>query len=191
MYCRWGPEADPDAEFSLDERSDRDLVLASRRGDRTAYAGLVRRHYNHVFLICLGVLGNVHDAEDIAQDAMIKGFERIRQLRDGAQFAGWVIAIARNLSINLLRRRKSVETLSDTGRSAGCARAEFGHEDLQQAVARLPWDLRLPLVMYYFDGQNVKAVAEKLEISTSGVYLKLRTAIKELHDILTEQGETP
>jgi len=46
-------------------------------------------------------------------------------------------------------------------------------------------------VMYYFDGQDVGAVAEKLEISTSGVYLKLRTAIKELHDILTAQGETP
>ncbi len=175
----------------MDERSDRDLVLASRRGERTAYAGLVRRHYNHVFLVCLGVLGNVHDAEDVAQDTMIKGFERIRQLRDGAQFAGWAIAIARNLSINLLRKRKTAGKLCDAGRSAGSARTEFGHEDLQQAVARLPWDLRLPLVMYYFDGQDVGAVAEKLEISTSGVYLKLRTAIKELHDILTAQGETP
>jgi DNA-directed RNA polymerase specialized sigma subunit len=45
--------------------------------------------------------------------------------------------------------------------------------------------------MYYFDGQNVKTVAEKLDVSTSGVYLKLRTAIKELHDLLTTQGETP
>lgn len=187
----WGYEPNPNAEFSLDERSDRDLVLASCRGERTAYAGLVRRHYKQVFLVCLGVLGNIHDAEDVAQDAMIKGFERIGQLRDGSQFAGWVIAIARNLSINLLRKRKTTGKLSDAGRSAGCARTEFDHEDLQQAVARLPWDLRLPLVMYYFDGQNVKAVAEKLEISTSGVYLKLRIAIKELHEILTTQGETP
>ena len=197
LYCGMGPQtrpwggSNPNAEFSLDERSDRDLVLASCRGDRPAYAGLVRRHYSHVFLVCLGVLGNVHDAEDIAQDTMIKGFEQIRQLRDGSQFAGWVVAIARNLSINLLRKRKTTGKLCDAGRSAGSARTEFGHEDLQQAVARLPWDLRLPLVMYYFDGQDVGAVAEKLEISTSGVYLKLRTAIKELHDILTAQGETP
>jgi len=175
----------------LDERSDKDLVMASSRGDRTAYAGLVRRHYNHVFLVCFGVLGNVHDAEDVAQDAMLKGFERIRQLREGAQFGGWVVAIARNLSINELRKRKAAEKALDADRRLRRPMAASGHEDLQQAVARLPWDLRLPLVMYYFDGQDVKAVAERLDISTSGVYLKLRTAIKELHDILTMQGDTP
>ena len=58
-------------------------------------------------------------------------------------------------------------------------------------MARLPGDLRLPLVMYYFDGQNVKTVAQKLAISTSGVYQKLRTAIKELHEALVAQGDTP
>jgi RNA polymerase sigma-70 factor (ECF subfamily) len=175
----------------LDERSDKDLVTAACRADRAAYAGLVRRHYNHVFLVCLGVLGNVHDAEDAAQEAMLKGFERIRQLREGTQFGGWIVAIARNLSINLLRKRRAAGTMTEAEEPMGPGRAQSPYEDLRQAVARLPWDLRLPLVMYYFDGQNVKTVAEKLDISTSGVYLKLRTAIKELHDLLTTQGETP
>jgi DNA-directed RNA polymerase specialized sigma subunit len=52
-------------------------------------------------------------------------------------------------------------------------------------------DLRLPLVMYYFDGRDVKSVAAQLAISPSGVYQKLRTAIQELHEILTAQGDTP
>jgi RNA polymerase sigma-70 factor (ECF subfamily) len=175
----------------LDERSDKDLVTAACRADRAAYAGLVRRHYNHVFLVCLGVLGNVHDAEDAAQEAMLKGFERIRQLREGTQFGGWIVAIARNLSINLLRKRRAAGKMTEAEEPAGPGRGESPYEDLRQAVAQLPWDLRLPLVMYYFDGQNVKTVAEKLDVSTSGVYLKLRTAIKELHDLLTKQGETP
>jgi RNA polymerase sigma-70 factor (ECF subfamily) len=175
----------------LDERSDRELVLASRGGDRSAYAALVRRHYKQVLLVSLGVLGNVHDAEDAAQDAMIKGFERIRQVRDGSQFGGWVARIARNLSINLLRGRKVADKALRPERHADPSLAEADHESLREAVARLPWDLRLPLVMYYFDGQDVKAVAKRLEISTSGVYLKLRTAIQELHEILTEQGDTP
>jgi len=175
----------------LDERSDNDLVQASRQGDRTAYAGLVGRHYGEVFLVCLGVLGNVHDAEDVAQDAMIKGFERIRQLRQGSQFGGWVIAIAKNLSVNLLRSRRPAPTTLGIEPISHEHPGEAAHEDLQWAVAQLRWDLRLPLVMYYFDGQNVKAVAEKLDISTSGVYQKLRTAVKELHDILTMQGDTP
>jgi RNA polymerase sigma-70 factor (ECF subfamily) len=174
----------------LDERSDNDLVQASCRGDRGAYAALVRRHYNQAFLVCLGVLANVHDAEDAAQDAMIKGFERIHQLRQGAQFGGWIAAIARNLSVNLLRKRKSA-TAFEAAEPSARDPTPSAHEELRQAVAQLPWDLRLPLVMYYFDGQNVKAVAEKLDMSTSGVYQKLRTAIQELHEMLTMQGDTP
>jgi RNA polymerase sigma-70 factor (ECF subfamily) len=175
----------------LDERSDKELAWASHQGDRTAYAVLVQRHYKPVFLVSLGVLGNVHDAEDIAQEAMIKGFERVRQLRDGSQFGGWIVAIARNLSINLLRKRKTAAKTPVPDRHWEPEQTESSHEGLQQAVARLPWDLRLPLVMYYYDGQNVKTVAEKLALSTSGVYTKLRTAIQELHEILTAQGDTP
>ncbi|MEN6333833.1 MAG: sigma-70 family RNA polymerase sigma factor [Phycisphaerales bacterium] len=174
----------------MDERSDRDLVTASCGGDRTAYAGLVRRHYGHVYLVCLGVLGSVHDAEDVAQDALIQGFQRVRQLRDGDQFGGWIVAIARNLSINCLRKRKTSEKTL-VPRLPECVEESSRDEDLQRAVARLPSDLRLPLVMYYFDGRDVKTVARELSMSPSGVYLRLRTAIKELHDMLTEQGDTP
>lgn len=174
----------------MDERCDRDLVLASRRGDRSAYAVLVGRYHRQVFWACFGVLGHLHDAEDMAQDAMLKGFERIRQLRDGSQFSGWIVTIARNLSINLLRRRKTAEKALDGRRPRWPDRAQAENEPLQTAIGQLPWDLRLPLVMYYFDGRNVKAVAKTLDISTSGVYAKLRNAIQELHDILTRQGET-
>ena len=153
----------------MEDRSDQELTSASCLGDRAAYALLVRRHYKSVFLVCFGILGNVHDAEDVAQDAMLRGFQQVRQLRDGAQFGGWIVTIARNLSINLLRQRKTARKMLAAERPAEREGTESSHEDLQQAVARLPGDLRLPLVMYYFDGQNVKAVARKLEISTSGV----------------------
>jgi RNA polymerase sigma factor (sigma-70 family) len=172
----------------LDGRCDKDLVFACRQGDRSAYADLVRRHYNPAFLVCLGVLGNVHDAEDVAQDAMIKGFEQIGHLRQASQFGPWIVKIARNLSVNMVRRRKTMaRALAE--RPTRPLSEGAGDERLQQAVAQLPWDLRLPLVMYYFDGQNVKTVARKLEISTSGVYQKLKTAITELHAILTAQGD--
>ena len=173
----------------MDERSDKDLVAASCGGDRAAYAVLVRRHHHPVLLVCLGILGNVQDAEDIAQDTMIKGFERVRQLRDGSQFAGWIVAIARNLSFNLLRKRKVMREAHDAGRPLRPSRVESDFEPLERAVDRLPLELRLPLVMYYFDGQDVRTVARRLDISTSGVYAKLRAAIKELHEILTTQGE--
>ncbi|MCU0916881.1 MAG: sigma-70 family RNA polymerase sigma factor [Planctomycetes bacterium] len=175
----------------MDDRSDKELTWAACQGDRTAYAVLVRRYHQPVFLVCLGVLGKVHDAEDIAQEAMIRGFQQICQLRDGSQFSGWIVTMARNLSINLLRKRKVAAKAVEAEVPAAREPSESRHEELQQAVARLPWDLRLPLVMYYFDGQNVKSVARQLDISTSGVYQKLRAAVKELHEILTAQGDTP
>ncbi len=143
-----------------------------------------------MFLVCLGVLGHVHDAEDVAQEAIIAGLEKIRQLHDGEQFGPWVARIARNLSINLVRRKAAIERTLD--RRPAPPVEEAGSEDtIRQAVSRLPMELRLPLVMYYFDGKDVKSLARTLEMSTSGVYLKLRTAIRELHEILIADGESP
>jgi len=70
----------------LNERSDEKLIAASRTGDKSAYATLVEKYYRHIFLVCLGVIGNVHDAEDTAQDIMLKGFVKIKKLRDGSKF---------------------------------------------------------------------------------------------------------
>ena len=173
----------------MDERSDERLVRAAQSADRSAYAALVDRHYKDVFLVCLGVLADTHDAEDIAQDAMLRGFERIRTLRDGSQFGPWITRVAKNLCINLLRRRQC-------GRKALTEQAPQQaprptHDDtLQHAIGRLPEKMRLPLVMYYFDGRDVKAVADKLGLSASAVYLRLRTAIRQLHELMSEQGET-
>lgn len=172
----------------METRNDTELVGAVCQGDKSAYAVLVRRHYKPVFLACLGILGNVHDAEDMAQDAMITGYEKTRQLRNAGQFGSWIVRIGRNLSINLLRKRTAAERVLDEKRNEPML-AEGGSDRLQRAVAQLPWDLRTPLVMYYFDGRSVKTVAETLDISPSGVYAKLRTAIQELHDMLTSSGD--
>lgn len=90
----------------LDDFSDDILIAASQRGDKSAYALLVKRHYRHVFAVCLGVVANVDDAEDIAQDVMLKGFLKISKLRSSEQFGQWILRIAKNLCIDFLRREK-------------------------------------------------------------------------------------
>jgi RNA polymerase sigma factor (sigma-70 family) len=172
----------------LNDRSDENLVAASRKGDKTAYAQLVEKYYKQVFLICLGIVGNVHDAEDVAQETILKGFMEISTLRESSRFCPWIIKIARSLCINFVRRRHRGRRILE--KKAAQTDGQSGLDyNLQRAIEKLPMEIRLPLVMYYFDGQSVKKVADNLEMSTSAVYSKLRSGIKELHRLLAEQGD--
>ena len=170
----------------MNESLDESVVRACRQGDKTAYAVLVKRHYRHVFAMCLGVLGNVHDAEDVAQEAMLKGFLKIKKLDKCEQFEVWILRIARNLCIDLLRRRKRIKTITTRQPMQPGQKTGENHV-LQQAIRRLPQELRAPLTMYYFDEKNAKTIAEKLNISHSGACQKIREARKQLHELLRER----
>ena len=172
----------------MNECSDENLVMASRKGDKNAYAQLIRRHYEHVFFVCLGVMGNVDDAEDVTQEAMLKGFTKLKTLRNSSQFSSWITKIARNLSFNLVRRnRRGQQIITDKVISPVGKKSR--NERLQYAIDHLPLEIRQPLVMYYFDGRSVQSVANDLKISTSAVYSRLRSAIRELHRLLAGQGD--
>ena len=173
----------------MDDRSNKDLVVACLAGDRSAYGLLVKRHYKLVFLTCLGILGNVYDAEDIAQETMLKGYMKIETLQDGSQFGPWLARIAKNLCINLIRKTKHAKRFTAEKMVNANQRVDE-YDNLQEAIEKLPQETRLPLVMYYFDGQSIKTVADRLDMSSSTVYLRLRTAITELHSLLAKHGDS-
>ena len=172
----------------MDGRSDENLVMASRKGDKRAYAQLIRRHYEHVFMICLGILGNVEDAEDATQEAMLKGFVQLKKLRNSSKFGAWMAKIAKNLCFNLRRQKqRGRQIIADNGTPPN--RTQSRDDRLEQAIEHLPLEIRQPLVMYYFDSRSVQSVAKDLNISTSAVYSRLRYAMQELHRLLTGQGD--
>ncbi len=172
----------------MNGRSDKNLVIACHAGDRKAYAVLVKKYYRQVFLVCIGILGNVHDAEDIVQDAMLKGFVEIKKLRNGSQFYPWIVRIAKNMCINMTRRNKHARIVMQ-GKAMQPNQTIMRNDYLELAIEKLPEESRLPLVMYYFDDQSVKTVAEKMNISNASVYSKLRAATKQLHKLLAKQGD--
>jgi RNA polymerase sigma-70 factor, ECF subfamily len=153
------------------------LVESAAKGDRQAYGELVGRYYRPVLMECLAVLGRLHDAEDAAQEVMLQGFTKLPTLRNPAQFPAWIRAIARNACINRLRKPKAAAGL-DPDRAA--ATADAGYGDLQEAISLLPQELRTAVMLYYFDGQDVKAVAQRMGVSTSTVYGRLQTALRQL-----------
>lgn len=165
---------------------DQDVIRACKKGDKAAYAALVERYYRGVFALCLGMLGNVHDAEDTTQEAMLKGFWQIRTLDSTEQFESWILRIARNLCIDLIRRQKRIRIYGGNQRRQTEPRTGT-NDDLEQAIRRLPQELRVPLTMFYFDGKNAKKIAEKLNISHSGACQRIRDARQQLHELLTER----
>ncbi|GAJ15981.1 unnamed protein product, partial [marine sediment metagenome] len=167
---------------------EKKLVTSCRNGDKSAYTGLVKVYAGRVFGICLGMLGDSHDAEDVAQQALLKGFTDISQLRHGERFGAWIGRIAKNLCIDFIRRQKR-------NRNALVERAEASqggskeYPELEGALARLPQDSRLVLMLYYFDGRSTKNIAETFETSEAAVQTRISRARKQLREILdTERG---
>jgi RNA polymerase sigma factor (sigma-70 family) len=174
----------------LDDSFDENAVRACRQGDKTAYALLVKKHYRHVFGVCFGMLARVHDAEDMAQETLLKGFRSIGSLGKADQFESWIIRIARNVCIDFLRKQKRAcsvpvraydETPDGVTTNGDC-------HDLEQALRRLPQELRLPLTLYYFEHKNARSIGEMLGISHSLVCHRIREARNQLHEFLTERG---
>jgi len=170
----------------LDDRLDENVIRACQKGDKAAYAVLVKRYYKSVFALCLGMVGNTHDAEDATQEALLKGFLQIKKLDRTGQYESWILQIARNLCIDLLRRRKRIRVYGRNQQRQTEPKSRT-NEDLEQAIRRLPQELRVPLTMFYFDGKDAKKIAEKLKISHSGACQRIREARRQLHELLTER----
>ena len=175
----------------MDVFSEQKLVAGCRRGDKRAYAALVGLYARDVFVVSFGVVGNVHDAEDIAQEAFLKGLVQIAGLRRGERFGPWIRRIARNQAIDFVRRRKA-------GMQAAVAQIQLqpraeSTEDyhvLEKAIGRLDETYRETILLYYFDGRRTEDVAEKLDISPATVLSRLSRARRQLREIIENQQET-
>ena len=168
---------------------EKKLVESCRTADESAYTELVKAYSGRVFAICLGMLGNIHDAEDIAQQTLLKGFANIKQLRNGEQFGAWISRIAKNLCIDFIRRQKHRQ--SSLAKRAKADRSNNAREypELKNALTKLSEEYRLALMLYYFDGRNTKAIAEALMISEAAAQTRLSRARKQLRKLLETKGD--
>lgn len=172
----------------MNDRSTRDQAGASGALDTTAYEPLVEQHYECVFAVCYSLLLNVHDAEDATQETMLRGLAKAAHRIHPDRLRPWFIRVARNLCIDRLRRRKR-QGPPAAPPPAPSRQDLHAQQELEQAIKRLPAVLRVPLLLYYFDGRSVKTIAENLHVSHSGVYQKLRMARRQLHELLTEGSQ--
>src|SRR5580700_9994226 len=89
---------------------DEVLVRQTLAGEREAFDTLIRRYQRQAVAVAFRLLGNSTDALEVTQDAFLKGFTSLSTLREPHAFAGWLMRIVSNLSLNYRRSRSSRAT---------------------------------------------------------------------------------
>ena len=88
------------------EKSDKYLVLDYLNGDETALNIIIKRHLKLVYNFAYRLTGNAQNSEDISQETFIKIWKNIKRCDPKQEFKTWLLAIAKNTSIDWLRKRK-------------------------------------------------------------------------------------
>jgi RNA polymerase sigma factor RpoE len=101
------PHNDPKEAAAPDTSDDVELVKRAQGGDLAAYDELVRRYQERVYATVYHMTSNHEDANDIAQEAFIKGYQALKSFKGGSSFYTWVYRIAVNKTINFLKQRKN------------------------------------------------------------------------------------
>jgi len=163
-----------------EQTPDANLVLAVRRGDKRAFVEIVARHQAMVCGIAFGILGDLAASEDAAQEAFLTAWRKVHDLREPEKLRSWLGQIARNAALGHLRRTRGHENLEEALSLADHAPApdevaatEEEAALVRDALARLPESYRVPLVLFYRDGQSVRGVAEALSLSEDAVKQRL------------------
>jgi RNA polymerase sigma-70 factor (ECF subfamily) len=170
-----------------------ELIEAAARGRRDAFGELVRLHQDVVFRAAYLITRSVTDAKDVAQDAFVKAYARLPQLRDLSLFRPWLLRIVGNEARNRIRsdarwRDLAVrDVVADATAGSDPERLALQTEDyrsLLRAVDGLRGEERLVIACRYFLELSEAETAETLGWPKGTVKSRLSRAIERLRDSL-------
>jgi len=193
---RLAPPISPDAAFAR----------AAARGDKRAFEGLVDLHKRAVFGLCVRLLRDQEESRDAAQETFVRAYAAIATFDVAQPFAPWLLRIARNHCLDLLRRRvpaaaqlqldaepedgEPARELRDAGAPAADALLEQAQTRtvLEAAVAGLPPNYREVVHLFHVEQLSYKEIASTLDVPIGTVMTWLHRARGKLRESLTAQG---
>lgn len=156
------------------------VVAAAARGNTAAFEELVRSCQTDVRRLCLHLLHDDGLADDAAQDAFVRAFRFLPRFRGDSRFSTWLLSIARNCALDELRRAKRRARLLD-GERAEVVGGDHGRRlEVREAVARLPLDLREPVVLIDVLGMAYRDAARLLGLPQGTVKSRVHRARETL-----------
>ena len=161
-----------------------EVVLRAKKGDREGWRELFERYFLRVFRIALFMSKSEDDAKDIAQQAFVQAFRKIKSLRKPESFGFWIYKIVRNSARLHLKREKARREISleyfidslivsyDDNSEAQLREREI--EIIKELVESVPKkSIKETIRMYYIDGLDIRHIVEKQGIPESTVTTRL------------------
>lgn len=193
--------ADPaDAERVDPDRAD---VEAARGGDAGAFEALVIRYQARIVSFAAAIVHDTGAAEDVAQEAFIRTWKGLRNFRGDSAFKTWLYRIASNVARTHLERqgrqaRFGSESLDDEAAALRADEVPSGatgveetlttREAIDGALARLPEDWRLAVVLRDIEGLDYKEIAEVTDAPIGTVESRIFRARRRLRPLLRSVG---
>jgi RNA polymerase sigma-70 factor (ECF subfamily) len=180
--------------------SDADIIESVLQGDTASFELLMRRYNQRLFRVARSVVRNDNEAEEIVQEAYVRGYERLSQLENRNRFSAWISQIVFHESLASRRRNRRMVAmdLSDTHNPAQ-ARLTVHHnvgEDaearelgpvLTKAVDDLPDDLRTVFTLRLIEDLDTEETAACLDLTTANVKIRLHRARALLQERIDRQ----
>ena len=175
-------------------------VRKARKGDAQAFANLVKSVQRQVYGLSLRLLRTEAEASEIAQEAFLRAYQNLESFDETRPFDLWVLAIARNLCLDVLRRRTKMKTEDVEDHAHSIASVESNAEDrsiaaqerlsLEAAMNTLSVDDREVLALYYVQKRTTREIAEVLSVAPGTIMARLFRAREKLRSRMA-QNEAP
>ncbi len=183
---------------ALEGASDTELVARSATGDVDAFGKLYEKHRRRVYSLCLRMLGNPTEAEDMTQDVFMQVYRKLGSFRGEAAFTTWLHRLTVNQILMHFRKRhvrmeaptedEDLKELIEPGTERPQAMSVVDRVALEQAIAQLPPGYRAVFVLHDIEGYEHEEIAHLLGCSVGTSKSQLHKARMKLRKILRSEG---
>ena len=171
-------------------------------GDAAAFAELVARYRERLYVVAFRILGNHLDADEVVQETFVRVYDRRKELADVNSPAGFLTRIATNYAIDLLRRRRGHASADDSAAQPGAVQLELArgvrtpgqlYEDKEamaevlRALEQLPPRQKITAILHDIEGLTKREIAEALGCPEATVRSNLHIARTKLKKVLKKR----
>jgi len=172
-----------------------ELAERCRAGDAIAMRQLVERLHRPVLSLCLRMMAHYQDAEDAAQESLVRMVRYLDGWDRSRAFVPWVMAIAANRCRTARQKRRQQATSQPLVHEVEGRVPAHSNGDIaplvQQALQQLRDDYRVAFILFHIENLSIADVSDSLQVPTGTVKVWLHRARKELADILRTLGVQP